>query len=72
MHKEPPFGDFLDVDGVIREQAAAFPNTFVVRGFEYVPQDEAYFADLKLHPNDKGFALYDKNLWKDAEGFFAR
>ena len=30
--------------------------------YSFVPMDEAYFADLRLHPNDKGFASYSSQL----------
>jgi len=30
----------------------------VIPCYEFVPKDSAYFADLRLHPNDQGFASY--------------
>ena len=60
-----PFGDFACVGDVIEEQAAAFANISVVRGFAYVPQQEELFADLRLHPTGRGFEYYFENLWDD-------
>lgn len=37
-------------------------NVSVVPGFDLVPHDENCFADLKLHPNDKGFNHYFNHL----------
>ena len=42
-------------------------NVTVVRGFDFVPKEEKYFADLRLHPNDTGFEHYFKNLYKEIE-----
>ena len=47
-------GDFMSVAKTVQNQAAEFPNISVIYGFDLVPQDEALFADLSLHPNDKG------------------
>ena len=30
--------------------------------YSFVPADSSYFADLRLHPNDKGFASYSHQL----------
>lgn len=56
------FGAFDDVEKIIREAANGLDNVYVIRGFDFVPKDEAYFADLSLHPNDKGFTCYSANL----------
>jgi len=36
----------------------------VVQGFHFIPADPECFGDLRLHPNDKGFAHYFENLAK--------
>lgn len=64
MHKETACGDFLRVGEIIKEQAIGIENISVIRGFEFVPQDETLFADLKLHPSDKGFEYFLENLLK--------
>ena len=57
------FGLFEQVEADIREITSKYPNICCIRGFEFVPQDEAFFADLRLHPNDRGFRHYANNLY---------
>ena len=38
------------------------PNAVVIRGDDLVPHDPAFYADLRLHPNDEGFRHYAENL----------
>ena len=57
------FGLFEQVEADIREITAKYPNICVIRGFEFVPQDEDLFADLRVHPNDRGFRHYAENLY---------
>lgn len=59
---QKPSGPFCDVETIIREETSSLPNVTVIRGFEHVPQDIRLFADLRLHPNDAGFAHYFDNL----------
>lgn len=60
---EKKFGSFdkvaEDIENIVKE----FANITCIHGFEFVPQDEAYFADLRLHPNDRGFQHYGDNLY---------
>lgn len=56
--------DFMQIPDLIRKAAEPLPNVTVLYGFDFVPKDSSYYADLRLHPNDKGFAEYHKNLWK--------
>lgn len=55
-------GPFHDVEAIIREAVKDLPNVTVIRGFDHVPKDISYFADLRLHPNDAGFDHYFNNL----------
>lgn len=64
MTESRPFGDFMCVGEIVREQAAEFSNVSVIQGFEFVPQDTSLYADLRLHPNDAGFEHYFNNLLK--------
>ncbi len=68
MNESRPFGDFKSVGEIIQKQAMGFNNISVIQGFEFVPQNEDLFADLRLHPNDKGFAYYFDNLSKRIKG----
>lgn len=62
MEEKRKFGDFHDVDTIIRKICAEYNNIKVISGWQFVPHDEKYFADLRLHPNDDGFDYYFKNL----------
>lgn len=64
MTAEREFGDFKMVDPLIREAVKDFGNISVISGFDFVPKDEKYFADLRLHPNDAGFEYHVENLYK--------
>ncbi|MBE6933794.1 MAG: SGNH/GDSL hydrolase family protein [Ruminococcaceae bacterium] len=64
MNESRPFGDFKSAGEIIQKQTAAFSNISVIQGFEFVPQNEDLFADLRLHPNDEGFEYYFENLSK--------
>lgn len=60
--EEREFGLFDDVEKDIREAVEGLENVVVIRGYQFVPEDTSYFADLRLHPNDKGFDSYFRNL----------
>lgn len=64
MVESRAFGKFEDTAEDIKNQVAEFDNVSVIQGFEFVPQDENLFADMRLHPNDKGFEYYFHNLSK--------
>lgn len=59
-----PMGEFEKVENAIKSITAEFENITVIRGFDFVPKDEKYYADLRLHPNDEGFAYYADALYK--------
>ena len=63
----PERGPFERVPARIREVVAELPNVTLIDGWEFVPADETYYADLRLHPNDEGFAEYHKNLWNEIQ-----
>ncbi len=65
LHKETAFGDFADVEKELRDACKDLSNVKVVYGFDFVPKDESYYADLYLHPNDEGFVHYAENLCKE-------
>jgi len=58
------FGEFSRVAEDIENIVSSFKNVKCIHGFEFVPQDENYFADLRLHPNDSGFEYYFLNLYE--------
>ncbi len=62
--KETDLGPFERVEEYIREAVKGLANVTLIPGFDLVPGDEHYFADLRVHPNDEGFAFQTENLYK--------
>ncbi len=62
-----PFGSFFEVEAIIKNICSNYSTISVVEGWDMVPHSENYYADLRLHPNDKGFEYYYKNLKKAFE-----
>lgn len=63
MNDYRKFGDFKKVEEDIINIVKDIENITVVSGFDFVPKDEKYYADTRLHPNDEGFDHYFKNLY---------
>ena len=57
-------GPFEVVEKIIREAAAPYENIIPVSGIDFLPHDENLYADLRLHPNDEGFASYADSLYR--------
>ncbi len=64
LNDKHDFGDFTDIDAVMRDIAKNMPNIRVVSGLDLVPWDKNMFGDLIVHPNDTGFKYYFENLKK--------
>ena len=58
-------GPFADLQKKIVDATSDLENVTVIPGFNFVPDDEKYFADLKVHPNDEGFSYYAENLYNE-------
>ena len=54
--------DFAKISKTIKQNVSDIPNVVFIEGFDLVPHDEQLYGDLRLHPNDAGFAYYAKNL----------
>ena len=63
--REMPFGKFNEVEEVIKEVCGKFESVKFVSGIDLVEHREDLFGDLNLHPNDKGFEYYFKNIIKN-------
>lgn len=63
MHEQRKFGDFVKVEADIKDAVKELENVTVISGFDFLPQDERFYADKKLHPNDEGFEHYFKALY---------
>ncbi len=64
LEKGTAFGKFSDVAKEIESIVAPLGNVTFIDAFDCVPEDEKYFADLYLHPNDAGFLHYAKNIYE--------
>lgn len=64
MNENKIFGEFAKVEEDIRNLLVDMKNITVISGFDFVPKNEKYYADLRLHPNDAGFEYYFKNLYE--------
>ncbi len=69
MNEKRQFGDFEKIEAHIRHAVKDFENITVISGFDFVPKEENYFADLTLHPNDNGFEHYFENLYSEIKSF---
>ena len=64
FQEDREFGVFEDVEKEIREAVKGIENLIVIRGYYLVTKDTSYFADSRLHQNDKGFEKYFEKLSK--------
>ena len=55
-------GKFEDLSRIINEAVNDLANVTPIEGFGFVPPEPKYFGDLRLHPNDEGFAYYRRGL----------
>lgn len=62
FQEEREFGLFEDVEKELCEAVKDMKNVTAIRGYDLVPHDASYFGDSRLHPNDKGFEEYFKQL----------
>lgn len=63
------FGKFEDVEKGIKEAVEGLENVTVISGYDFVPHDLSYFADARLHPNDKGFDCYSNCLIEEVKKY---
>ena len=61
--RQRKMGGLSTIEKNILVIAKDFPSVTVISGIDLVPHDFRYYADAGLHPNDKGFECYFKNLW---------
>lgn len=57
------FGKFTEIETEIENAVKNLKNVTLISGFDLVVKDEKYYADFRLHPNDKGFDFYYNNLY---------
>jgi len=65
MNEYRKFGSFGEVEKNIKNAVKGIKNITMISGFDFVPKEEKYFADLRLHPNDAGFEYYAEKLYNE-------
>ena len=60
---------FEDIKNTFDKIAQKLENLTVISGFEFVPQDENLYADLRLHPSDEGFEYYKSALLREIKKY---
>lgn len=61
------FASFDCIADFIIKTVEKYNNIIPVNGFSFLPDDEDYFFDSTVHPNDKGFELYFQGLIKEIQ-----
>ena len=63
--RETAYGLFEDTHKTIRSICEEIGGITVIDGYNFIPRKEEFFADLSLHPANKGFEHYTKNLTEE-------
>ena len=59
----------MPIEEYIKEVVSNLKNVTLISGYDLVPEEEAYFADLRLHPNDNGFKKQSERLYEKIEKY---
>lgn len=59
------FDDIHYIEKALRSVCLQVGNVNFIRGWDFIPQDENLYGDLRLHPNDKGFLCYADSLFRE-------
>ena len=63
------FDDIHYVERYLRSVCEPLENVYFIRGWEFIPEDENLYGDLRLHPNDDGFKYYAESLLKEIKKY---
>lgn len=69
LDKQTDFASFDEIEAGIRQAAGDRNHVTVISGIDLVPHNVEYFGDYGLHPNNKGFEHYFKNLWEQVNKY---
>lgn len=58
------FRYFEEIGEIICDVVKKYENVKCISGRNFIPENEKYFSDLYLHPNDKGFKFYSEGIKK--------
>ena len=65
MNEDRVFGRFESVAEMMASAVKDFKNVILIDGFDFIPKEEQYYSDLRLHPNDKGFVYHANALYNE-------
>lgn len=54
-----------EVRDILRREAERYPQIHIIDCWDFIPQEEQYFFDRRLHPNDAGFSCYAEALYPE-------
>lgn len=54
-----------EVRAILRQEAERYPQIHIIDCWNFIPHEEDYFYDRRLHPNDAGFACYAEALYPE-------
>lgn len=54
-----------DVRIILRQEAEKYPQIHIIDCWDFIPHEEPYFFDRRLHPNDEGFSFYAEALYPE-------
>ena len=60
-----PSGAFRDLPRIIADAIEPYGNMTLIDCFDFIPKDSDYCSDLRLHPNEAGFAVYGENIIRE-------
>lgn len=65
--KPRPSGSFDEMRARLAQIELSFPNVCVLDGMDAVPHNRSFYGDLRVHPNDMGFAHYAMAVIREIE-----
>ena len=69
QHTEQPLLDAglsaEEVRAILRQEAERYPQIHIIDCWDFIPHEEDYFYDRRLHPNDAGVACYAEALFPE-------
>ena len=54
-----------EVRTILRQEAERYPQIHIIDCWDFIPHEEQYFFDRRLHPNDEGFFHYAEALYPE-------
>ena len=62
FQNEKPAGEFKSIGKFIKDVCSPLERTFVIDGWDLVPNSQTFMADLVLHPSDVGHIIMAERI----------